>query len=242
MNYELTVRVANDIRTVFLQEGFFSDSAPTPHLHEHTYTEVHIIHGGKCSFAIGGKVYEVCAGELIAIPAHTMHTCLSFGEGAKHAAFQIKVKLPRIMLCTADSDVLDCFFSQINESEKTREFSKISAYISLLCSDLLSADVRMGNPITDYAFIIHEFFSNRYVHEVTLSDLAYELHLSEKQTDRLVQRYTGNTFRKELARQRISVAKHLESTTDMSLSEISRYVGYRSYSGFWKAYRKNSGE
>ena len=37
---------------------------------------------------------------------------------------------------------------------------------------------------------------------------------------------------------RMNTAEHLHKTTDMSLTEISQYVGYKSYNGFWKAMKK----
>ena len=93
--------------------------------------------------------------------------------------------------------------------------------------------------IEDYAFIIEEFLKVNYARDVKLSDLAAELNLSETHTERLVKKYTGNTFRQELAEIRIKMAQMLLSSTDMTMAEISEYVGYNSYSGFYKAYKKN---
>ena len=73
---------------------------------------------------------------------------------------------------------------------------------------------------------------------MTIADLARQLHFSEKHTARLVLKHTGQTFTQALTAQRMTIARHLAATTDMSLGDISRYVGYRSYSGFWKAYEK----
>jgi AraC-like DNA-binding protein len=35
----------------------------------------------------------------------------------------------------------------------------------------------------------------------------------------------------------MSVARQLERTTDLPLSEIAKQVGYNSYNGFWRAYK-----
>ena len=71
-----------------------------------------------------------------------------------------------------------------------------------------------------------------------MRDIANYLHLSERQSERLIIDYTGHSFRDELVATRMNMAKILFSTTDMSLSEISQYVGYKSYNGFWKAAKK----
>ena len=42
----------------------------------------------------------------------------------------------------------------------------------------------------------------------------------------------------ELTLQRMTVAAHLVTHTQMSMEEIAQYVGYQSYSGFWKAWRR----
>ena len=80
---------------------------------------------------------------------------------------------------------------------------------------------------------IHSHFN-----DVHLCDLARYLHLSERQSERAVIEYTGKTFRDALVEMRMNTAEHLHKTTDMSLTEISQYVGYKSYNGFWKAMKK----
>ena len=39
----------------------------------------------------------------------------------------------------------------------------------------------------------------------------------------------------------MNVAEHLSKTTDMTLEDISRYIGYKSYAGFWKAKKRRDG-
>ena len=97
-------------------------------------------------------------------------------------------------------------------------------------------------PVTDCEFLIREFFSTYYNENVSLSDLAAILHLSERQTERRVFAYTGNSFRKELVETRMNAAKHLMETTDMPLTAIAKHVGYSSYTGFWKARQRYQSE
>ena len=72
----------------------------------------------------------------------------------------------------------------------------------------------------------------------SIKDLSKELMLSPKQTEREVKRITGNSFAKELSKRKLSAAVILSQTTNLTLAEISELVGYTSYCGFYKAYRK----
>ena len=118
------------------------------------------------------------------------------------------------------------------------DHSSVAAYISLFCSSFESNARRMPIPITDYGFLIFEFFSRNYKEQVRLCDLAELLHLSNRQAERLVLEHTGRSFREELAATRVRIANQLLKTTDMSLAEIAEYTGYRSYAGLWKAMKK----
>ena len=49
-------------------------------------------------------------------------------------------------------------------------------------------------------------------------------------------------FSELLSRHRASVATRLAATTDMPWSEIAAYVGYETYSGFRRSFRRHKGE
>ena len=50
-------------------------------------------------------------------------------------------------------------------------------------------------------------------------------------------KYTGRHFRGELTYRRIEAAKYLLATEKIKLREVAERVGYKSYSGFFKAYK-----
>ena len=93
----------------------------------------------------------------------------------------------------------------------------------------------------DYAYLIHEYIEQNYHRPLRLADLASALHLSERQTQRIVRRLFGVSFSSLLASHRASVAERL-ATTDMSWAEIAEYVGYETYSGFRRAFLRHSGD
>ena len=81
-----------------------------------------------------------------------------------------------------------------------------------------------------------------FISEGYLSDLADQLHISERHAERLVLQYTGRSFREELVAVRMRIAHQLMQAENASLEQIAKYVGYRSYSGFWKAMKRYESE
>ena len=90
--------------------------------------------------------------------------------------------------------------------------------------------------------LIEDFFSRKYSESITLEDLAKDLILSCKQTEREVKRFTGNTFNEELSKRRINAAMILLQTTNLPLARIGEMVGYASYSGLYKALKRRNGK
>lgn len=84
--------------------------------------------------------------------------------------------------------------------------------------------------------IIEEFISSSYMNSGGLAELAKILYLSERQAHNVVKNLLGEDFKTLIVRQRINTANALIKTTNLTLDEISREVGYNSYSGFYMAY------
>ena len=177
-------------------------------------------------------------GNMLLIPPRVMHTCAFQEAGTRHTAFQIDLPCERVRCLSVSQALLHDFFDAITRCADTDEYGDVAAYMGLLCHPLTAEGAVFIRQPTDYGFLIQEFFSTRYREDIHLSDLADLLHLSERQTERMVLLHTGKTFRRELVATRMAIARHLMENTALSLQEIAAYVGYETYSGFWKALKK----
>ena len=235
---EMTVDIGKSQHKLFLQDGFYDKSEISDVIHHHKYAEVHLVLGGDILYSIGERQYRATDGTMLVIPPGEFHAGRKLTEGALRAAFQIDAEVESLSVWAVGHALISALFSEIDRARESEDYTGIAAYATLLCRHFVASDGVRAERLTDYAFLIHEFFSHRYAEDVTLADLAGALHLSERQTERLVYKHTGGSFRDELSRSRLRVAARLVREGEMPLGEIASYVGYRSYAGFWKAMKK----
>ena len=208
--------------------------------HRHNYSEIHIICDGEIKYTIENQEYILKTGDAILIPKKKFHIPLPLNENAKIIAFQTDLDCNSVKLCKLSDGIFSSFINLFKEKETKAE--NVIPYIYWAINELfsdISASVKENN---DYSFLIFEFFGTRYHENICLKDLAETLHISEKQTQRIIKRETGNTFLKELTFCRMRAADYFIKNSDLSLNQIAEYVGYNSYSGFWKAFNKYKNE
>lgn len=234
---ELTIKIGTQNHTVFFKGSFYQPEISTPHLHKHNYGEIHIITGGKATYIINDRTYNLKDGSMLVIPRDTFHCCTKREDCTMLPAFQVTYPVAKPQVYDVNKNICAEFLREIEACKKNEDYSKISSYISLFCSNMSGEEKLQAQPITDYAFLIYEFFSTNYSGDVKLADLADILHLSERQTERLVIEHTGKTFKEELTSMRMEMAQKLINA-GMPLTEIAQYVGYKSYAGFYKAIKK----
>ena len=240
MYNELIFTVSNEKHKAFFMNGFLSSSKETAsNLHKHNFSEIHFVTGGNAVFLVGEKKTSLKSGDIMIIPQGEFHCCIKKDNDVLHNAFQVDFEVKDTKTTNIGSEVISKLFWEIDNLKKTNDYTKISSYISLFCSYLCPESKRYAVPVSDCGFIIQEFISMNYNKNIKLCDLASELHLSERQTERLVKTYTGNSFKDEVRKIRIKVARQLLSSSEMALSEVAEYVGYESYAGFWKAMKSN---
>lgn len=237
MDNELII-AGNKKRKVFLQDGFYSSLFKSANFHKHNYAEIHILANGSVDFIVDGTTYHLKSGSLILIPKGAFHSYTNTDIETKHIAFQIDCDLTDTSIQYIDIHIILQFLQEIEECKLSDNYSKIASYIALFYNYLAEDEKISVIPASDYGFLIHEFFSKRYNEDLHLCDLANYLHLSERQSERLVIEHTGKSFREELIEIRMTIAKELLKSTNMTLKEIAQYVGYKSYTGFWKAIKK----
>ena len=201
---------------------------------------MHVLLSGRAVLRCGDEEISLGEGDVLLIPAGVRHAYRAFEGDAKRSTFFLdlgETVAPRQITCPRA--LVGLLSREIGEYVLTGRENKLKALLSYIVSDFIDERERRATaPITNRSLIIDDFFSKRYNSAVTLDDLAAELNLSRKQTEREVKRITGNGFSEELTKRRINAAVILSRTTDLSLAEIGELVGYATYSGFYKAYKR----
>ncbi|WP_176706601.1 AraC family transcriptional regulator [Paenibacillus hemerocallicola] len=128
-------------------------------------------------------------------------------------------------------------------------YSRIQALFTLLLTDLIremipetTADYTMPAAIRDdmRSSLIDAFF-DRYDEQLTIAELAKQLHLSTKQTGRVIEELYKTTFKQKLLDTRIEVAKDLLVRTPLAVGDIAERVGYSLQRNFGQVFRNKTG-
>ena len=162
MNNILSIKVADKTKRVFLQNGFYRHKTYLSPLHSHNYSEIHLVARGSVKFFIENKEYVMDAGTILIIPPTVFHWVMAEDEDASRIAFQLEhtvsdfcnKKIPQQILLELEKEILIAL--------ETDNYSRVSPYLSLVCCRLLDGETETPTPISDYAFLIYEFFSQRY--------------------------------------------------------------------------------
>ncbi len=88
---------------------------------------------------------------------------------------------------------------------------------------------------------VQYYFTWHYDKNITLKQLAAAIKLSEKQTGRIIKKYFGVDFSTHLSNIRLKNSKKLLKETEREIRDISTAVGFKSYNGFYLAFKKQFG-
>lgn len=232
MKQIVTMRMGE--REVKLFSDFVPQSTVGAPLHRHPYSEVHIFLAGAGEYRVEGVAYPLLAGEVILIPAGVAHTTATV-EGSLVMTLQLDVAAEGVQTVSLPSPLV----LELSRAEGAHPAPCMPA-LSYLLARLFPEETFTVRPNDDYAYLIHEYVGENYHRPLRLSELAAVLHLSERQTQRVIRSLWGVSFMGLVTSHRLSVAEHLAATTDMTWEAIAAYVGYETYSGFRRAFLRTA--
>ncbi len=244
MNKQLTINVSGKPRIFFFQTGFYRHHKyKNLDFHLHSYAEIHIFLNCTAKFITPSDTYELVEGDVLLVPKDVFHAYkMSDGEGSLHCTFQLDIPIDKIKIKKFPVSYLSSFLAEaerLDENDYSADHSKVALYLSFICGHFIEREKCHPRPVRDYAFIIREFISQSYASNITLTQLADALCVSKKQAERLAVKYTGKTFLEELTNTRMNAAEqYMTMYENIPLTKIATLVGYQSYSGFYKAYRR----
>ncbi|MBE6731913.1 MAG: helix-turn-helix domain-containing protein [Ruminococcaceae bacterium] len=239
MIYETTIYLGKKTFNVIMQSGFYERKKLTTDVHKHRYGEIHLISGEGAIYEIDGKILEIEGNSGVYIPPLVFHRCLNAKGNTHCIAFQlVGAEYSELSVKNFPQSVVGGLIKSADMFFKNGSEDELILYLSLIVSGFNKAEGEKAiTAVKNREFLIYEFFANNYKKDITLKDLADELHLSEKQASRIIEKYTGNNFRTEILKRKMEAAKYLMESKNLSLEEVASEVGYSSYGGFWKAFK-----
>lgn len=237
MSCELKLYINGEIKKAFLLSPLMNESNITRIVHSHKYAEIHIISGGSATLLVENERHTLSSGCVCLVPAESYHCYLEAEPGVELIAFQTNANAREFR----SRKISEAMLAETVEVIKNGDFCSDCSGLSALLSYAVSA---FFPPVSvskteDIGVVIYEFISRNYNKSITVGDLAKKLYLSERQTERLVKKYTGHTFKEAVTNYRLTVAGFLEKNTDMNKADIAGYVGYLNYSGYYKADKRH---
>ena len=246
--------------------GFMGSFGVTPKIHSHPYYEIIVVIEGRLRICVLDDAdIELEKGNLCVIPPNCYHSTNAYEGQAKMLAIRFSYCRVngdgRIYddFCKALERVNEpaCFDVPENMSsvllELRHEMTEKDRAWEYMCRSLLerlyidvfrllsSNSVSASDFISDDSkhpryYRIEMWFADNFAKQITEDDLAAEVSISKRHLSRVLADIYGMSFREKLIEVRLHRAAQLLEQTEMNIDEIASAVGYKSFSGFHRAF------
>lgn len=257
----------NGIRLSAVFERALSASGDKPEsknyhsLHDHINFELFFIINGKIEIITEGES-TVFKGSLLMIPPRYRHFTAIHGEilpffisFSKHnseehlSLIEKKLNNGKINEMPMTPSLISHIggLSSCLNSKKECADQRAKAYLELIFSDIFEYFGILGNQKAEnnkehaYFSIIEAFINKHYSDGCGLNELSEQLHLSVRQTSRVVKKLFGSSFSSVISDKRLAIASVMLKNTDKPISLISSELGYSHESGFFVSFKKKYG-
>lgn len=228
--------------------------------HAHSYAELFYIVGGDGQFRIEDELFPVKADQLVIVNPDVLHTEVSYKahpmeyivlgiEGLELSDGKNTDDRFTILDYRGGGDVLTCLRHILRESQGLLDGYETvcQAYMEILIVRLMRNIALTVSPVpvekraSRQCAIVRRYIDTHYKEQLNLDLLAQQAHVNKY--------YMVHTFKQEygvspiqyLSQRRIEESKYLLRETDMSLSQISRVLGFSSASYFSQSFCKAEG-
>ncbi len=218
-------------------------------IHYHNYCEIFLVSDNTIKLSTPEAVFEI-SDSVVVVPAGVKH----FYMGAKTEGEVFSFRLlnsameidGNIKWLEMDSK-MKCYTQEIlNVYKSGGAFfaDKLSALISLIVTEIIEklriCDFGGGEYEKPQVYIdvIEDIINRKYTERLTLSVVAEALHLSEKQTSRIIRKEYGKPLSQIVNERKLSVAGMLLRYTDSKIDEILSQLNFESKNYFFTLFKK----
>lgn len=237
-------------------------------IHFHDEIELLKVKKGKMTCTVGGKTYEISAGEVVFINScvphfttvledNTASVLLQINTGAfsndhisKYLSKFINSGDNQLVLFKSDSsntkevskciDIIKNEYEHKNDAYETYIKANIYHILAFLYRHkvLIDAENFFDYKIIDKVLPVLQYVDKNYQEPITLEKISLILNLNQQYFCRLFKKATNSTFMEYLNFVRICKAENLLSSTAKSIMEISLETGFSSVSYFNRTFKR----
>lgn len=259
-NQDVKLHIEDLVLTLHVGRGIVSDRFIwNTARHNNASYELHIILRGTCTLDFDSESHTMSAGDAIIIAPGEYHEPHVITEDFERLSLTIsscnerfrqllRQAVSKSVVFKVEPDALQLCSGIIREYSGSLPFRKAAvhalfAYLLVEVLRSLSVANQPANDVTGSAEdwrpdIIDNFFQDRRDCYGIAQELAETLHLSTRQLTREMVAHYGMNFRQKLWVSRMDHAAWLLRTSEKSVGEISRIVGYSSETTFFKNFKK----
>lgn len=225
-----------------------------PKHHYHDLFEIYLLEEGECKYFIDEESFDVKEGDLVLIPAGTIHkTMYEVPRYSRRLIYCSSHFIPtRVIESLHDilyhysapkikNEIINIFDTIELEQEKNDEFSAdiIQNQIHMLFYLIIRNKPTKSQKGNMYVSEAISFIKENYDRDIRLPDIAELYSVSPEHLSRVFKKETGFTFREYLNMVRLQKAEAmLKSEKKISVSEVAYKCGFNDSNYFSDKFKK----
>jgi len=247
-NIDAQVYIGDSVRaTPDGEKVNFSDMLSN--IHRHTVCELFFAPDNTIKLATAEGILEF-TDSVIIVPPETKH----FYVGAEKAnkAYVFRVFAPAIefgnkIISIDMTEKINRYVEEVVNIYKADNMfhdDRLKSFLSLIVMEITEAlsisdvaEIKYKKP-KEYVQIIEKIVNYRYTDKLTLTDVADMLHLSVKQTSRIIKQEYGKTLSQLFNEKKLSIACMLLRYTDDKIDDILSKLGIESKNYFFTLFKR----
>ena len=208
------------------------------------YYDLTILISGKLTYTLDGENYDLKSNDIMLLPPGTLRTRDQQPECVDYISFNFTIlpdanlSLDRIMYNAVSDDIkkIVSLISQEYPSPYNHSKAKLISILNYILYELLD---RIAIKSTNqHVKNIIKYIEENITKNLTLKDISKEIALTKEYTAFVFKKATGRTVTEYINERKMILAKDLILHEDMSLSELSVYLGYNNYNYFFKLFKQ----
>jgi AraC-like DNA-binding protein len=209
------------------------------------YYDLTIVSKGELHYTANGKPLILRKNDVMLLPPGTVRTREIQAEYVKYVSFNFStldgVSLPfEQYMPNSVTDKTRKILSLIPEKSISPNYHAKATHINLLnCILFELLDAVTFKSSNDHVHNIIKYIEENITQGLTLQSISKEIGLTKEYTAYIFKKETGRTVTEYINERKMFLAKELISHGEMSLSELSSYLGYKNYTYFSRLFKRH---